>query len=469
MVKKVKQIWPPPDAVDVLVVGAGPHGLAMASRLLLGPAAMQDVIAPEEAYERSPSEVRAHLKKVRKMEPHQLAVVDSSGAWMKRWQNQFEALGIEFLRSHEMMHPDAFDHSTLGVWADDNRRQDYLVLEKMQRSKQYHGPFRLPSNRMMLDFCRRLVKCGCLDDHLWHGQVESMCRCQEGMSVTIRSLAQNEEIRHVTAKRVVLARGPTWRRQWPEWYHNLEAAAMAEVRHAWDLFDSPEQVLALRGRGVIVGGGLTSAHLCSQLAPRGHVDLLVRRDLRIKQYDLELSWMGTGRWDHRREYEATPVEQRPAINKAVRDGGSITPELHKKMVKLQEDGALRVHEFTEVAAAIYDEDGGWTITLSDEDEEPLCADYLICASGTSVDILGDPLLAGLHAAHPLPLVAGLPVLTKSLQWGDVPVYLMGNVAAIELGPDAVNMNGASRGSLRIGRALAAAEGETSLPDKAQAA
>jgi len=40
------------------------------------------------------------LKKKRKLLPHQLAVIDSGGAWMQRWKNQFQALGIEFLRSN---------------------------------------------------------------------------------------------------------------------------------------------------------------------------------------------------------------------------------------------------------------------------------------------------------------------------------------------------------------------------------
>merc|ERR1719310_602034 len=146
-----------------------------------------------------------------------------------------------------------------------------------------------------------------------------MCECESGMEVTIKT---DCGIQRVIAKRVIIARGPTWRYQWPEFYHTLEAAALSNVRHAWGLFDNPEQMNQFKGEGVIVGGGLTSAHLCAQLAPRGQIHLLIRRDLRVKQYDLELSWLGTGRRQHRQEYEQTPLEQRSAINKAVRDGGS---------------------------------------------------------------------------------------------------------------------------------------------------
>ena len=86
---------------------------------------MQDIIPPQEGYIRKPSDVRAHLRKKRKLQPHQLAVVDSSGGWMKKWQNQFQALGIDYLRSNEMMHPDAFDHSTLAVWSSANKRNGH--------------------------------------------------------------------------------------------------------------------------------------------------------------------------------------------------------------------------------------------------------------------------------------------------------------------------------------------------------
>ena len=71
-----------------------------------------------------------------------------------------------------------------------------------------------------------------------------------------------------------------------------------------------------------------------------------------------------------------------------------------------------------------------------------------------MDILTDPLLAKLQEMHPLNMLGGLPVLTERLQWGDLPVHVMGNVAALELGPDATNMNGAVRGAFRIWPAVA---------------
>ena len=443
---------PLPEAVDVLIVGAGPHALAMASRLTLGNEAMADVIPPQESYVRRPKDVRSHLKKVRRSKIDRFMVVDESGKWMERWRNQFKALEISHLRSHEMMHPDAFDHSTLSVWAAANKRQsrfdDFLLLEKLPKSSAYHGPFVLPSSQLMLDFCRSLVKLGRLDDHLWHARAESMRPSAGGMAVTIRTPTGLKEIH---AKRVVVARGPSWRRQWPSFYKNLDATAVSQIFHAWDLFDQPDKMKSLKGKGLIVGGGLTSAHLCAQLAQRGQVDLIIRRDRRVKQYDLSLYWMGAGRRDLRREYEQSTLEKKMEIHKNQRDGGSITPELNSVIEDLEAKGNVRVHEWAEVETASFDPSGSWTVALSSN--EVLEADYLICATGALVDVASDPLLGSLQELHPLKLHGGLPVLTECLQWGNLPVHLMGNLAALELGPDAVNMAGATRGALRICKAL----------------
>jgi cation diffusion facilitator CzcD-associated flavoprotein CzcO len=429
-----------PEAVDVLIIGAGPHGLAMASRLLLGEEALQDCIALPKPKE--PKEMKAHLDTERRVRNLKLAVVDANGTWMRRWKNQFEALGIEYLRSNDVMHPDAFAHTSLPIWAASNQRNDFLRLENLPSN--FHGNFQAPSNQLMCDFCAHLVKAGHLEDHLFQADVESLEPCESGVNVTVNASKVEKKI---CAKHVVVARGPTWNRQWPSFYKALDVAATAQIQHAWDLFDDPERMNRIRGHGVIVGGGLTSAHLCAQLAKNGTIDLLIRRDRRVKQFDLDVSWMRStrDRRQLRQKFEQASVEERVAINQAVRDGGSITPELNSVLSKLEAEGLLKVHEFTEIVSASWH--GSWILTLGNG--EVIESDYLVCATGTHVDISADPLLSNLQNIHPLRMVAGLPVLSEHLQWGELPIYLMGNAAAIELGPDAVNMTGAMRGAFRI--------------------
>eukprot|EP00929_Paragymnodinium_shiwhaense_P013817 TRINITY_DN121670_c0_g1_i1.p1 TRINITY_DN121670_c0_g1~~TRINITY_DN121670_c0_g1_i1.p1 ORF type:complete len:495 (+),score=27.15 TRINITY_DN121670_c0_g1_i1:168-1487(+) len=415
----------------------------MASRMLLGENALQDCTNTW----RETKDIKAHLDTTRTASKSSFAVIDAGGVWMQRWKHQFEALGIDYLRSNDGMHPDAFASASLAVWAATNDRQDFRNLESLPDG--FHGHFKAPSNDLMLDFCADLVKLGCLDKHLWQAHAEALEPCQTGVKVTVSTGTGKESI---LAKHVVIARGPTWCRQWPSFHSTLDASSRAQVLHAWDLFDAPEHMERLRGHGVIVGGGLTSAHLSVQLAKRGKIDLLMRRDRRVKQYDLDLSWMETlpdGRRVLREDFEQSSVEERMPINKSVRDGGSITPELNSTLSKLEAERLVQVREFTEIVSAVWD--GCWTLTLNTT--EVIKADYLICATGTTVDVSADPLLGNLQSIHPLRLVGGLPVLTERLQWGKLPVHLMGNAAALELGPDAVNMSGAMRGAYRIWSAL----------------
>lgn len=432
-----------PKTVEVLIVGAGPHGLAMASRMLLGEKALQDCT---NTY-REVKDVKEHLSTTRKASSRTFAVIDAGGAWMQRWKHQFEALGIEYLRSNDGMHPDAFASSTLSVWATTNQRLDFLTLGSLPGG--FHGHFKAPSNTLMLDFCSQLVNLGSLEDNLWQAHAESLEPCQSGVKVNVSTAIGEESI---LAKHVVLARGPTWCRQWPSFHKALDAVARAQVLHAWDLFDDPERIKRISGHVVIVGGGLKSAHLSVQLAATGRVDLLIRRDRRVKQYDLDLAWMVTtpdGRRQLRQKFEQASVEERMATNRSVRDGGSISPELNSMLSKLEAESLVEVHEFTEIVSAALD--NRWALTLNTG--EVITADYLICATGSHIDISADPLLANLQAAHPLRLAGGLPVLSERLQWGELPVHLMGNLAALELGPDAVNMSGALRGAFRIWSAL----------------
>lgn len=145
-----------PKTVEVLIVGAGPHGLAMASRMLLGEKALQDCT---NTY-REVKDVKEHLSTTRKASSRTFAVIDAGGAWMQRWKHQFEALGIEYLRSNDGMHPDAFASSTLSVWATTNQRLDFLTLGSLPGG--FHGHFKAPSNTLMLDFCSQLVNLGSL-------------------------------------------------------------------------------------------------------------------------------------------------------------------------------------------------------------------------------------------------------------------------------------------------------------------
>ena len=68
----------------------------------------------------------------------------------------------------------------------------------------------------------------------------------------------------------------------------------------------------------------------------------------------------------------------------------------------------------------------------------------------------DPLLQQMLAARPIAVHNGFPDVLPTLRWADgVPLYLMGGLAALQLGPDAVNLAGGLRGAVRISAELKA--------------
>jgi hypothetical protein len=96
--------------------------------------------------------------------------------------------------------------------------------------------------------------------------------------------------------------------------------------------------------------------------------------------------------------------------------------------------------------------GAWEIMLDNDID--LMADKIWLATGSQQGVETDPLLKDLFKTHPIPIHRGLPELLPTLRWSpDVPLYLMGGLGALQLGPDATNLAGALRGALRISAEL----------------
>ncbi|GBF97256.1 hypothetical protein Rsub_09947 [Raphidocelis subcapitata] len=228
---------------------------------------------------------------------------------------------------------------------------------------------------------------------------------------------------------------------------------------------SPLTAAGLVGPGdhvIIVGGGLTSAHLAHLAFAGGaaRVSLLTRGPLRIKQFDVDIEYMGR----HRAEALAAfrrrrgPAARLSALRRALQ-GGSITPEAWASLAPARGAGALAVHERVAVAGAEWDSDSGRMLVWSEDGALELAADRLWLATGSAADAARDPLLASLLSALPVPLCGGLPVLQRDLEWAPgAGVYVLGAYAALELGPGALNLAGARTGAARVAEALGRREG-----------
>jgi hypothetical protein len=80
-------------------------------------------------------------------------------------------------------------------------------------------------------------------------------------------------------------------------------------------------------------------------------------------------------------------------------------------------------------------------------DEAMDFDVVLLGTGSSSDCTALPLVRNLLAEWPVPLVGGFPVLTTDCQWGpDAPVFVVGALAALQLGPGALNLMGARHGA-----------------------
>jgi len=108
-------------------------------------------------------------------------------------------------------------------------------------------------------------------------------------------------------------------------------------------------------RVVIIGGGITSAHLTlvALRARAASVVLLSRKKLVSRAYDLDAAWMSRARTALLTRYWAMEPEARAAAIRENRGGGTVPPELlgTLRFAVAASDGRARLFEGAEVLRA----------------------------------------------------------------------------------------------------------------------
>lgn len=147
-------------------------------------------------------------------------------------------------------------------------------------------------------------------------------------------------------------------------------------------------------------------------------------------------------------WSSDSFDERMEIVATARNGGSITPRYAKRLRELEATGVLRVLTHSCVESKEWDaESGRWNIMASGESTE---YDHVYFATGAGGSIRDMECLESFQAAHPIGNVNGLPILTDDLQWSsDVPLFVTGRYASLQLGPGAGNLEGARLGAERI--------------------
>ncbi|MTJ53859.1 lysine N(6)-hydroxylase/L-ornithine N(5)-oxygenase family protein [Anabaena sp. UHCC 0253] len=388
-----------PTKIDLAIIGAGPHALTLV----------------------------AHLLQKRQTMKGKFAVFDPSGTWLSRWKQQFAALEIPHLRSPAVHHP----HS------------NPFALRKFaeSRSQELFPPYDLPGTKLFADFCQDVIASYQLQDQVIPLAVTSLKQLSDNLRPQFQLGLSDGKT--VTARRVVLATG-SGKIHIPDWVNQIKSVYPQDRlchSHTVDL----RKYHSLAGQRVlIVGGGLTSGHLAVGAISRGaNVHLMLRKQLSEKLFDAEPGWLGP---KYLKGFFEQNWQQRWTLIQQARNGGSMTPAIATQLRKEKHRGNIKIDENCQIVKAKW-LSNHWQVECSDGNFYE--CDYIWLATGTKFDVTTEPLLQDILAAYPIQIVNGLPVLDSYLRWTGCELFIMGGLAALQVGPTARNLSGARMASEKI--------------------
>lgn len=204
---------------------------------------------------------------------------------------------------------------------------------------------------------------------------------------------------------------------------------------------------------VIVGGGLTSAQLSDLAARKGvtKIWLLMRGPLKVKPFDVGLEWVGKFRnFEQAAFWSSDADEERWQKILTARNGGSITPPYKKILQQQIAKGKVELLLHTTIVDKKWNaESKTWNVQLSTGKELPPI-DHIYLATGVACTLEGVPCLQTLRSQYPVTTCGGLPCITDDMAWRhDVPLFITGRLAALQLGPGGGNLIGARTGAERV--------------------
>ena len=390
---------------ELVIVGAGPQALSLCCLLL----------------QKRPR-WRRHLR-----------IIDPSGRWLSRWQRQMRCFEIPCLRSPSPHHPHP----------NPNALRSYA--QERGRSRELEGPYGLPHTGLFNEFCQSVVEEFQVAHQVQAVSLEDI-HVQAGGSGSLHLTLSDGSL--IPARRLVIATG-AGEPVLPDWVRRIPCSYPKEALQHSRRIDLTTCREMEGQRVLIVGGGLTSAHLALGAIQRGaRVSLLCRRKLRSKLFDTDPGWLGP---KYLKAFRGEPCWRRRRQQVlAARDGGSITPRLTVALQRERRQGSLQIHESCQVRHALWSA-GQWRI-LCNEDNRSLLADRIWLATGHTLGVSRQPLLRQLHKQQQIELVDDWPVLSDDLRWPGTNVHLMGGMAALRLGPAARNLFGGREAARLISRA-----------------
>ncbi|CAK4033891.1 FAD binding domain [Lecanosticta acicola] len=485
-----------PFVHDVLIIGAGPCGLAVAARLR---EQTPSALFTDEEHHRyhwiNKHSAHSQIKNSRTgatrplqsskcgtsaLSDCSMLVLDAEGnQWLSKWNRLFKQLEISHLRSPMFFHPDPRDRDGLLAFAHWKGREAECIeiggcvgkeVSKHQMKKRRKGgkaaitidererkDYFIPPSDLFKEYCEWIAKrYDLLDEHLiLKAKVEEMdFDFVEDLSsderlFTIKAAGEKGGEKFY-ARSVVLAVGAG---NAPEVPRPFPQKGCPHACHAFQPLDGVLKEMR-RANVLVIGGGLTSAQIADRAIRKGdhRVWQFMRGPMKVKPFDVDLSWMGKFRNHEKASFwSADTDEERSELVKSARGGGSITPRFAKISERHVRAGRLSIHTHTTVHSASFSPiTRTWAITTSPPVPALPPIDFIYFATGVQSEIQTLPYLKPILEKFPVESYEGLPALTDDLMWSeDVPLFVTGKFAALRLGPGAGNLEGARLGAERI--------------------
>lgn len=383
----------PPPAADVVIVGAGPAGLAVASALWHH--GVRDIV-----------------------------VVDRDGRPCGRFFDRIDLLGQRVLRSPYEHHPGVEGYRDCELL--DFARLHWSVLTPVERREirmAQAGHRSVVPVDVFEAYCRHLAASHHVTERTWRGSVREVLPA--GVAVTVRA-----DRFSVTARHVVLCLGEERRSAPDTWWGGGRPPRGVSY---WD-----EPVPDGGKRLAVVGAGLTAAHLISNgLAQGREVHWVVREPgERYQCADVNSSFF---RPEGRARFDGVSWTDRLELMGRFRRA-SIMFEFRPMLEAAEAEGRLVVHR----GRAITKVTPGVGLHL--EDGSRVSADHAVLALGTTPSI-GD----GLMPDEAVLDRGGWPRLDERTfaYLGAPRVFAVGAAAGMALGPAARNIDGHRVATARV--------------------
>lgn len=413
------------DFFEVIIIGGGTCGLAMAARLCEQyPASFYTDDEHQRFHwlkQRNYYTEKVNLGEKAKQnhfDSSEILVIDSTAErFMGQWQRQFENCKIPYLRSPMFFHPDPANVDGLVAFAEKEKIENLKDLLKIENvvgkeyskhkvktalkkynkhrteNKTHNQPglidvnyrdandYYRPSAKVFQAFCEDIVSRYKLQDRICKDEVvdikfKEICLYEEQTQGN-GFILKTKSGRKLGCKVCILATGHNGEINYPLKPFTSSRHFHETTCHTSHLFAGnvsvPLDIIKNRisqkldNKTLVISGGQTGAQIVDSLIMEGanKVCMIMRDKLKVKHFDFQLDWVTKYRNVKKAEfYQLYSDEERLEMINEARGGGSVIPDYYRKLKKHEKSGKLQIITQTDIKEALWKDDNHtWDIKL----------------------------------------------------------------------------------------------------------